>query len=191
MTKPTSADVSETTRRDDVFPGRNLETLRSGSVRVPDPTRLVHLQLRRYAGCPICSLHLRTFARRHDELVAAGIVEVAVFHSSADDLSKVHMDQPFYVVPDPDKRLYSELGVGASPSALLSPRVWLTGLRAMSVGAASRATAGSSDGAMGLPGDFLIAPDGRIVACYRGKHADDQWSVDQLLEIAGRYAKGE
>jgi hypothetical protein len=29
--------------------------------------------LRRFAGCPICNLHLREIARRHDELVAAGI----------------------------------------------------------------------------------------------------------------------
>ncbi|HMZ13123.1 MAG TPA: AhpC/TSA family protein, partial [Mycobacterium sp.] len=31
------------------------------SIRVPGPGRL-HLQFRRFAGCPICSLHLRSFA---------------------------------------------------------------------------------------------------------------------------------
>ena len=71
------------------FPPRELTAL-SGTVQIPDPTRLVHLQLRRFAGCPICNLHLRSFARRHDELVRAGTVEVAVFHSSAEDLAKVH-----------------------------------------------------------------------------------------------------
>lgn len=40
-------------------------------------------------------------------------------------------------------------------------------------------------GSFGLPGDFLIAPDGRILAAKYGEHADDQWSVDEVLEHAG------
>src|SRR5260370_10442324 len=32
-----------------------------------------------------------------------------------------------------------------------------------------------------LPADFLIAPSGRINAVKYGKHAYDQWSVDELL----------
>jgi hypothetical protein len=41
-------------------------------------------------------------------------------------------------------------------------------------------------GRFGLPADFLIAGDGRVLACKYGAHADDQWSVDELLAIAGR-----
>lgn len=164
--------------------------LGSGRVRVPDPTRLVHLQLRRFAGCPICSLHLRSFKARHDELVAAGVVEVAVFHSSEAELRKVHLEQPFAVVADPERRLYDELGVGRSPRAMLHPRAWLAAARALTARASASPTAGSGDGSLGLPGDFLIASDGRIVASYRGSHADDQWSVDELLAIVGRYRGG-
>lgn len=29
-------------------------------------------------------------------------------------------------------------------------------------------------------GDFLIGPDGRVMASKRGQHAYDQWSVDEL-----------
>jgi hypothetical protein len=32
----------------------------------------------------------------------------------------------------------------------------------------------------------LIAPDGRVVACKYGAHADDQWSVDDLLALAAQ-----
>jgi hypothetical protein len=28
-------------------------------MQIPEPDRLVHLQFRRYAGCPICNMHLR------------------------------------------------------------------------------------------------------------------------------------
>jgi peroxiredoxin len=179
--------ANATVSRHELFPARELETLRSGRVRVPDPRRLVHLQLRRFAGCPICSLHLRSFARRHAELVSAGIVEVAVFHSSAKDLSRVHLDQPFAVVPDPKKELYAELGVGTSAAAMLHPKVWAAAARALGSGAGAHAAVGGGDGSLGLPGDFLIEPDGRIVACYRGKHADDQWSVDDVLDAAKKW----
>lgn len=164
------------------FPPRELVAL-FGTVPIPDATRLVHLQLRRFAGCPICSLHLSSFARRHDELVHAGIVEVVVFHSSAEDLAKVHATQPFAIVPDPERRLYDELGVGTSRLAMANPMVWLAAARAIAMGAATHPTVGAADGSFGLPGDFLIDPKGRIVASYHGRHADDQWSVDELLQI--------
>ena len=39
-------------------------------------------------------------------------------------------------------------------------------------------------GRLGLPADFLIAPDGRVMAAKYGEHADDQWSVDEMLALA-------
>jgi hypothetical protein len=41
-----------------------------------------------------------------------------------------------------------------------------------------------SGGPLGLPGDFLIAPSGRIRAAKYGTHAYDQWSVDELIALA-------
>jgi hypothetical protein len=35
-----------------------------------------------------------------------------------------------------------------------------------------------------LPADFLIAPDGTVIAKKYGTHAYDQWSVDELLKHA-------
>jgi hypothetical protein len=37
-------------------------------------------------------------------------------------------------------------------------------------------------GRPGLPAEFLIAPDGRITALNYGRHAYDQWTVDELLD---------
>ncbi|MGH4017065.1 MAG: hypothetical protein ACRDSL_24690 [Pseudonocardiaceae bacterium] len=31
--------------------------------------------------------------------------------------------------------------------------------------------------------NFLIAPDGRILACKYGVHANNQWSVEELLHL--------
>jgi len=38
---------------------------RDSAWRIPEPDGLVHLQFRRFAGCPVCNLHLRSFASRH------------------------------------------------------------------------------------------------------------------------------
>jgi peroxiredoxin len=173
------------------FAARELVTLAGGTVRIPDPGKLVHLQMRRYAGCPICSLHLRSFVRRKEELVRAGVREVAVFHSSAEALRRVHTELPFDVVPDPKRQLYAALGVTTSPLALLHPR----GLRGALRGVLSRASAvpsaGVGDGPFGLPADFLVAPNGRIIAVKYGAHADDQWSVDELLSLVTGPAASE
>jgi peroxiredoxin len=105
---------------------RELVTADGDPVAVPDPGTLVHLQFRRFAGCPVCNLHLRSFAHCHDELRAAGVDEVVVFHAPADDLRRYTADLPFAVIPDPGKALYREFGVEASRRALLDPRAYAT-----------------------------------------------------------------
>jgi hypothetical protein len=172
---------------DDVkIDAREWETVSGGRARVPDPERLVHLQFRRFAGCPVCNLHLRSVVQRHDEIAARGIAEVVVFHSSAAELRPHVADLPFAVVGDPGKRLYVEFGVEAAPRALLDPRAWGPILRGVlgdlgPVLRGRRPLPRSSGGSLGLPADFLIAPDGTVVAEKRGRHAFDQWSVDELL----------
>ena len=166
---------------------QELETIDGALVRVPDPGRLVHLQFRRFAGCPVCTMHLRSVVTRHDEIVAAGVREVVLFHSPVDELRPHVSDLPFEVVPDPDKRVYREFGVEAGARALLDPRSWGPILRAIASALWRRDAHPSSSprgGRLGLPADFLIDGSGRITACKYGEHLYDQWSVDELLALA-------
>ena len=41
----------------DVLDRRELITIHGKAVPVPDARLLVHLQFRRYAGCPVCPRH--------------------------------------------------------------------------------------------------------------------------------------
>nr|WP_106434086.1 peroxiredoxin-like family protein [Streptomyces sp. e14] len=174
---------------------RSLTSVLGERVAVPDPERLVHLQFRRFAGCPVCNLHLRSVVRRHGEIEAAGVREVVVFHSPAEELAPHTADLPFAVVADPAKRLYAEFGVERSPRALLSPRVWgpiawavLSGAWQVARGRERLPSRSPHGGRLGLPADFLVAPDGRVLAVRYGEHAYDQWPVDELLDLAARSA---
>ncbi len=164
----------------DIVPATTLESVTGESIKFPDPNRLVHLQLRRFVDCPICNTHIAEMRGRAREIEAAGIKEVIVFHSSAKSIRSYQKDVPFVLVGDPKKALYKEFGVESS----------LGFISRTSVGAAMRGIAHGhfglrlSGGPFGLPGDFLIAPSGRIKAVKYGTHAYDQWSVDELIALA-------
>lgn len=175
-------------RPGDRFAPRELRDVSGAPLAVPDPRQAVHLQPRRFAGCPICNLHLRSLVEAREEIAAAGIREVVVFHSTPEELSRYAPDVPFALVADPDRRLYRELGVEPSARALLDPRAWsavarrpLTALRR-----GRRSPLAPTGGRLGLPADFLIRPDGELVAVKYGRHAYDQWSVEELLGLKQR-----
>lgn len=175
----------------DRIAGHSLLDVFGKLVAVPDGSRVTHLQFRRFAGCPICNLHLRSFVRRIGEIEAAGVQEAAVFHSTPEEMRRYEADLPFAVIGDGEKKLYREFGVEAAPRALTDPRVYGAILKAVGFAVADtvrkRRLMGNPDphgGRLGLPADFLIAPDGRVMATKYGEHADDQWSVDEVLGLA-------
>ena len=174
----------------DTITARELTTIQLARILLP-LCILTHLQFRRYA----CLSHLQPapalMARRHDEIAAAGIQEIVMFHSTAEDMLPYQGQLPFAAVADPCRKLYDEFGVTASPRAVLHPKAWtsplnprlypiiLRGIRACGSPAPRH-----GDTALGLPADFLIEPDGRVRAANIGWDASDHWSVDQLLQLA-------
>ena len=168
-------------------PGNSIDpfivrTIHGKEVSIPDREgRWTHLQFRRFAGCPICNLHLQTFIRNHHDVEQAGIREVVFFHSSDASLLPYQGHFPFDVVGDPGKKFYKQFGVESSPLAILSPSAW----GAMVKGNLARdkpAMKGfPENGPFGLPADFLISPEGKLVAVHYGSHAYDQWSVEDVL----------
>ncbi|NKY35510.1 AhpC/TSA family protein [Nocardia speluncae] len=173
---------------------RTLTSTTGAAIPLPDPGHLTHLQFRRFAGCPVCNLHLRSVVTRLPEIRAAGIREVVVFHSSAGELRKYTDDLPLDVVADPDRVLYREFGVETAARALLDPRGWTAIARAIGSelpgrrGERPAPPARPEGGRLGLPADFLIHPDGTVLAAKYGAYADDQWSVGELLAVAARHS---
>lgn len=177
----------------DAVPVPELTPMSGSPVALTGHDGLIHLQFRRFAGCPVCNLHLRSVVARHAEIEAAGVREVVIFHSTAEDLAEHVGGLPFAVVADPDKRLYQAFGVESARRALLDPRAW-----GPIVAGVMRTTAGQirgrerapslmpRGGRWGLPADLLIAGDGQVVAAKYGDHAYDQWPVDEFLRLAAR-----
>ena len=151
-----------------------------------------HLQFRRFAGCPVCSLHLRSFVRRADE-IKANLREVVIFHSPRGELQRYVSDLPFHMVPDPTKAIYRAFGVEEDRKALLSPRAWpaiaksvLAVLPGIIKGTAAVPPLDPPGGRFGLPADFMIASGGTVTASLYGTHVDDSWSVEEALEFAAQ-----
>jgi hypothetical protein len=176
----------------DTFPPLQLKSINGEPVVIPDPAgAFVHLQLRRFAGCPISNLHLRSIAQRHDEIESAGIREVVVFHSTAAELLEYQDAMPFLVLADPARDLYDRFGAERGARSILSPGAWRA-VAAAQARAIRRAVSERrqplpmrpNGGNLGLPADFLITSAGRILAVKYGQHAYDQWSVDELLAHA-------
>ena len=187
----TTSRTADKARVGDAFPTLELATTSGQQVTIPDPAGdYIHLQLRRFAGCPICNLHLRSIVTRHDEIRSQGIREAVVFHSTVAELDKYEADLPFSLIADPERQLYRRLGVERGPSSLVSMRALRAAIAGQTAALTKRSTMRAfgpikpTGGPFGLPADFLIAPDGRVAAVKYGQHAYDQWTVDELLEHA-------
>ncbi|TPG37001.1 peroxiredoxin-like family protein [Mycolicibacterium hodleri] len=168
-----------------------LPTLKGGKVAVPGSGKLVHLQFRRFAGCPICNVHLQSVIRRRDEITAAGIHEVVLFHSTPEELETYVDEMPLDLIADPDRTWYRRFGVETSLRSVADPRsmapVVKAALGSRHADRRLRLSAGmhsANGGHLGLPADILIDTDGTVVDAKYGKHAADQWSVDELLQLA-------
>jgi peroxiredoxin len=167
-----------------VLPPLLLQTMRGDMIAIPTGgPEFLHLQFRRYAGCPICSTHLRGFTRRAEDIKAAGIREIVFFHSSADELNKHQTDLPFPAVPDPGKVHYRAFGIETSLLGVMHPKA----LWALAQGVFRGALGlNMENGPLGLPADFLVSPSGKVLAAKYGVHAYDQWEVDELLAAVSK-----
>jgi len=160
-----------------------LTNIHGAPVAIPDKdSKWVHLQFRRFAGCPICNLHMHSILKRYPDIKAAGIKEVVLFHSPDKALLPYQGKFPFDVVGDPDKVLYKKFGVESSIFSILDVRAWPAIFKGYS--AKDKPVGDPDGGPLGLPADFLVDSKGKVVASHYGKHAYDQWTVDQLLSFA-------
>jgi peroxiredoxin len=166
------------------FPPLHVRNVHGTNVSVPNADALVHLQFRRFAGCPVCNLHLRTFIQRHKEVIEGGVREIVVFHSSNGELLPYQGQFPFDVIGDPERKLYRQYGVETAISAILNPGTWPALLKGSLAKNKPKIPMIPNGGILGLPAEFLVDSQGIIKAAHYGRHAGDSWSVDEMLQLA-------
>lgn len=164
------------------IPTQVWQDVKGREVSIPSSMGLTHLQFRRYSGCAVCNLHLQSFINRQQELRDAGIQEIVIFNSTRERVLDDIPASPFPIIADPHKYLYREFGVETSPLAVFNPKVWLPAIKgALKFGIQLPRDQETMNG---LPADFLMDSQGKVIALHYGTHAYDQWTLDELLAIA-------
>ena len=144
--------------------------------------RAVLLMFFRYGSCPMCNLRLRDFAKEYPRLRDRGLTVLAFFHSPAHSV-RAHAGRrqyPFPLIADPELRVYRQYGVETSwPRLLLSmarARFYVDLFRSLLHGF----WGGFAWQMAKMPADFLIGPDGRLVATHYGRDIGDHLPVAQV-----------
>lgn len=165
------------------IPSLQTSDLHGHPLTLPDGASTVHLQFWRFAGCPICNMHLQGFVREIERVREAGIREIVVFHSPVEELLSFQGLFPFEVIADPEKKLYRLFGVETSLAAALHPATFVATLRGLQLKERPKMTFPPKGGPLGLPADFLFDPAGILLASKYGSHADDQWTLEEVLRL--------
>ena len=148
----------------------------------------------RYAGCPLCNLHLMELSLWLDALNAKDLTILGVFESSPEEFGRVRPmvgPIPFVMLSDPSKKLYAQYGVESRLGAALRPNWIPSWVKALTKGIKQ----GPLTGEVGqVPGHFLIDEQGVIRRAHYGRHIDDHidWSEVQsfLAERPGARKTG-
>ena len=148
----------------------------------------------RYASCPMCNLRLHDFAKEYPRLRATReLAAVAFFHSPAEAITRNagRRDDLFSLVADPDQEIYRHFGVGTSWVGLLKSMVlpsfyrdWIRSMRHGFWGGADARMAG-------MPADFLVGTDGRILLAHYGHDIGDHLPLAAIERaLGGRGVRG-
>lgn len=142
--------------------------------------RTVLLSFNRAAVCPLCNLRTANLIRRYPMYQRAGLDVISFFESSP-RMVHTYLDRqraPFPIVADPTRAIYTRFGLQSSLAgalwAFISRRPAYREAARLDIGGRLIENITKMDGRMGgLPGDFLIGPDGRVRYAYYGRDAGD------------------
>lgn len=171
----------------DQFPVESLTTVDGKVILFKNQSGLIHFELRRFSGCPLCNLHIKHLSDALPKLKAAGIKEeVVVFHSEAHIIKENQLQAPFtkgiQFIADPELQLYKQFGIEDFDESKweLAPiiKVEEEGLQLPGAQAMLKNHGKGKGGENKKPLDVLVdTATGKITAIHYGQDPYDQWSV--------------
>ncbi len=171
----------------------SLTDINGKIVKIPQANKIVHLQFRRFSGCPFCSVHIGQLKKRKAEIDNSGAVEIILFYSEDKYIKDNLSGMPFTLVGDPKRVWYNKFGVERSIKAVINPFAWPYGMKGfvLKIGRILHMLPRKGESLVGLPAEFLIDSNGVLIEVKYGAHAYDQWTVDELLEKINNHKKGQ
>jgi peroxiredoxin len=145
----------------------------------------VMINFHRNVGCPICNLRFHELEQDSAMFRAKGLVILAVYESSSENM-KTYLDSNStytVMIPNPDLSLYKLYGVEQSTGKLL---------KGMVNGAMGKIKKGNKlftkkikqDGSLNrINADFLIDENGKIIEAYYGKYVGDNISIETIKKF--------
>jgi peroxiredoxin Q/BCP len=164
----------------DRAPAVVLEALGGARLECSRPDWPVVLSFARYAGCPVCQVHVGRIAAAMPQFRARSCGVWMVFQSTPEKLGAAMAEwQPgFAAVADPSARLYGSFGVVTSVAGYLHPRSLTALMRAIVAGKRHGRFEGRETQ---MPADFVLDASGGIRLAYYGRDVGDDAPVAALL----------
>ncbi len=164
----------------DRAPAAVLEALDGSRLDCSRPGGPVVVSFTRYAGCPVCQLHVARIAAAMPEFRARSCGVWMVFQSTPARLQAAMAEwQPgFAAVADPTARLYDAFGAAASLAGYVHPRSLLALGRATVAGKRHGRFEGRETQ---MPADFVLDHAGGIILAHQGRDVGDDTPVAALL----------
>lgn len=139
------------------------------------------IKFHRFSGCPVAQSQIREFIERQKELNTAGIETIIFMHSSTHKIQSNFTETGgLHIIPDPQKTFYQLFGSQFSWKALLSFNSWRFTFASVFQGYFPHFNK-FEGGITGIPSDFLLDEQSRIVELNYGKHFGDSWTVSDVL----------
>jgi thioredoxin-dependent peroxiredoxin len=173
----------------DPAPAVVMEALDGSRLDCSRPNGPVLVSFTRYAGCPVCQLHVGSVAAAVPELRARSCSVWMVFQSEPERLAAALAGwQPgFAAVADPAARCYDAFGVAPSLAGYVHPLSLLALARARLAGKRHGRFEGRETQ---MPADFVLDRAGRIAFTHYGRDVGDHAEAAALLAAVDAASAG-
>lgn len=144
------------------------------------------LSFYRYASCPFCNLRVHELTQKLPQYREKGLEVVAVFESPEESIRQYvgKQNPPFYIVPDPDRRLYDMYSVERNWFKFLKSAAKLEKMMDAVVSKGFLPGKMEGDYAM-VPADFLVTTDLKIDTAYYGADISNHIPFEKIEEFLG------
>lgn len=161
-----------------------IDVIRGESFKLSDyrGKHSVALIFLRYAGCPLCQLHISEISRKYPQIAAKDTDVIVFVRSRVNTLVQEGYPGgfPFKLVADPDGDFYKLYGVGSGNiKDMLTPNVIKKAVKATIRGHKQGKMEGNQ---WQLPGDFIVGKDGKLKLAHVGSDIGDNLKSDELMK---------